>query len=647
MDVKRIFKTPLFWVLAVIVGDADGVLLRRQRRLHDDRPPPQAEKLINDEQGRDGGRRPTEQRPEPRPEAGPDLQRLGVRRQGRHQGPGRLRRRPRPSSSSTLLNDAHAAGGLQRRDRGARRLLDDPAQLLPARSSSLGLFLFLMNQMQGGGSRVMQFGKSKAKLVTKDMPEDDVRRRRRRRRGGRGAQRDQGVPRRSPRSSRPSAPRSPRACCSTARPAPARPCWPAPSPARPACRSTRSPAPTSSRCSSASAPPASATCSSRPRRTPRRSSSSTRSTPSAATAAPAWAAATTSASRPSTSCSSRWTASTSSGGVILIAATNRPDILDPALLRPGRFDRQIAVDAPDLQRPPPDPPGARARASRWRRTSTCSPSPAARPGFTGADLANVLNEAALLTARSDKKLIDDDALDEAIDRVIAGPQKRTRMMSDKEKQDHRLPRGRPRPGRRGAARHRPGAQGDDPAARPRPRLHDGAARPRTSTPRPATRCSTSWPTCWAAAPPRRWSSTTRPPVPRNDIEKATAHGPRDGHQYGMTERLGAIKLGQEQRRGLPRPRHGPPARLLRGGRRRSSTRRSASSSTTAHDEAWRRSSTRTATSSTRLVLELLEKETLDKAEVAEIFEPRPQAPGASGLDWLVQRARAVADRRRC
>ena len=90
------------------------------------------------------------------------------------------------------------------------------------------------------------------------------------------------------------------------------------------------------------------------------------------------------------------------GGVILIAATNRPDILDPALLRPGRFDRQIAVDAPDLQRPPPDPRRCTPRASRWRRTSTCWPSPAVRPGFTGADLANVLNEAALLTARTQR-----------------------------------------------------------------------------------------------------------------------------------------------------------------------------------------------------------------------------------------------------
>ncbi|NUW11475.1 AAA family ATPase, partial [Streptomyces sp. CAI-21] len=120
------------------------------------------------------------------------------------------------------------------------------------------------------------------------------------------------------------------------------------------------------------------------------------------------------------------------GGVILIAATNRPDILDPALLRPGRFDRQIAVDRPDMQgrleilkvhvKGKPVAPDVDLSAVA-RRT----------PGFTGADLANVLNEAALLTARSDQKLIDNHMLDEAIDRVVAGPQKRTRIMSDKEK----------------------------------------------------------------------------------------------------------------------------------------------------------------------------------------------------------------------
>ena len=121
------------------------------------------------------------------------------------------------------------------------------------------------------------------------------------------------------------------------------------------------------------------------------------------------------------------------GGVILIAATNRPDVLDPALLRPGRFDRQIQVDAPDLYGPPPDPPGPLPRQADGRRTSTCSGVARRTPGFTGADLANVLNEAALLTARQNQKLITNDALDEAIDRVIAGPQRRTRLMSEKEK----------------------------------------------------------------------------------------------------------------------------------------------------------------------------------------------------------------------
>ena len=118
--------------------------------------------------------------------------------------------------------------------------------------------------------------------------------------------------------------------------------------------------------------------------------------------------------------------------VILIAATNRPDVLDPALLRPGRFDRQVSVEAPDMA----------GRAAILKVHAKGKPLTddvdldlvAKRtPGFTGADLANVLNEAALLTARSNAHLIDNRALDEAIDRVIAGPQKRTRVMRDHEK----------------------------------------------------------------------------------------------------------------------------------------------------------------------------------------------------------------------
>ena len=118
--------------------------------------------------------------------------------------------------------------------------------------------------------------------------------------------------------------------------------------------------------------------------------------------------------------------------VILIAATNRPDILDPALLRPGRFDRQIGVTAPDLL----------GREQILKVHSKGKPiaddvdlSVIARrtPGFTGADLANVLNEAALLTARQNQKQITAATLDEAIDRVIGGPQKKSRLMQDRER----------------------------------------------------------------------------------------------------------------------------------------------------------------------------------------------------------------------
>jgi cell division protease FtsH len=120
------------------------------------------------------------------------------------------------------------------------------------------------------------------------------------------------------------------------------------------------------------------------------------------------------------------------GGVILIAATNRPDILDPALLRPGRFDRQIAVDAPDME-------GRKAILRVHAKGKPFAPDvdldAVARrtPGFSGADLANVINEAALLTARNDKRAITNEFLEESIDRVVAGPERRTRAMSDKEK----------------------------------------------------------------------------------------------------------------------------------------------------------------------------------------------------------------------
>jgi cell division protease FtsH len=120
-------------------------------------------------------------------------------------------------------------------------------------------------------------------------------------------------------------------------------------------------------------------------------------------------------------------------GVILIAATNRPDILDPALLRPGRFDRQIVVDQPDLEgrraildvHAKGKPLGDDVRLEVLARRT---------PGFTGADLATLMNAAALLTARRDGTIITMRAMEDSIDRVLAGPERRTRVMSEREKQ---------------------------------------------------------------------------------------------------------------------------------------------------------------------------------------------------------------------
>jgi cell division protease FtsH len=118
--------------------------------------------------------------------------------------------------------------------------------------------------------------------------------------------------------------------------------------------------------------------------------------------------------------------------IILIAATNRPDILDPALLRPGRFDRQIVVDRPDRN-------GRKkilevhARGKPLAREIDLDTLAAGTPGFTGADLSNLINEAALLAARRGKKMIQQEELEEGIMRVIAGPEKKARLLSEKER----------------------------------------------------------------------------------------------------------------------------------------------------------------------------------------------------------------------
>src|SRR5437773_5870355 len=119
-------------------------------------------------------------------------------------------------------------------------------------------------------------------------------------------------------------------------------------------------------------------------------------------------------------------------GVILVAATNRPDILDPALLRPGRFDRQIVVDRPDLE-------GRRAilnvhaKGKPLAKEVDLDVMARRTPGFTGADLANLMNEATLLAARKGRDMVSNRDLDEAVDRVVAGPERKSRIISEQEK----------------------------------------------------------------------------------------------------------------------------------------------------------------------------------------------------------------------
>ncbi|HSK55704.1 MAG TPA: ATP-dependent zinc metalloprotease FtsH [Jiangellales bacterium] len=309
--------------------------------------------------------------------------------------------------------------------------------------------------------------------------------------------------------------------------------------------------------------------------------------------------------------------------IILIAATNRPDILDPALLRPGRFDRQISVEPPDLDgrfkilqvhsRGKPLAEGVDLMAVA-RRT----------PGFTGADLANVLNEAALLTARTSARLIDNAALDEAIDRVVAGPQKRSRLMNDKEKRITAYHEG-------GHALVAAAMHHTDPVHKvtilPRGRaLGYTMVLPeedKYSTTRNEMLDQLAYMLGGRAAEELVFHDPTTGAA--NDIDKATNVARRMVTQYGMTERLGAVKFGTDR---------GEPFLGRDMGHERDYSESVAAQVDdevrklidTAHQEAF------DALVDNRevldhLVTELLEKETLDKEAVARIFEPvRKRAP---------------------
>jgi len=310
------------------------------------------------------------------------------------------------------------------------------------------------------------------------------------------------------------------------------------------------------------------------------------------------------------------------GGVILIAATNRPDVLDPALLRPGRFDRQISVEAPDLagrtqiltvhSRGKPIAEGVDL-GSVAKRT----------PGFSGADLANVLNEAALLTARSNKLMIDNFSLDEAIDRVIAGPQKRSRLMSEHEKLVTAYHEG-------GHALVAAALPGSDPVHKitilPRGRaLGYTMVLPdedKYSQTRSELLDKLAYMLGGRAAEELVFHNPTT--GAGNDIEKATGLARAMVTQYGMTERIGAVKLGEENSQpflgrdiGHARNYSEEIAALVD----REINKLIGSAHQEAYDILVENRDVLDA-----LVLELLEKETLDKAQVAEVFEALRRTP---------------------
>ena len=308
--------------------------------------------------------------------------------------------------------------------------------------------------------------------------------------------------------------------------------------------------------------------------------------------------------------------------IILIAATNRPDILDPALLRPGRFDRQIAVEAPDLKgreailkvhaqgKPLTEQVDLRQIAKRT-------------PGFTGADLANVLNEAALLTARSNMQFIDERAIDEAIDRVIAGPQKRTRVMNDHDKAvtayheaGHALA---------AAALHY-----TDPVTKvtilPRGRALGYTMVMPTEDRFNKTRNQLLDDLVYGMGGRVAEEIVFRDPStgPANDIQQATKTARAMVTDYGMSDRIGMVKLGDADTEAFghgsgegPRAFSDETAAIIDEEVRRLLD--------NAMREAWRILSENRGVLDT-LASRLLEEETLDEAQLAEIFKDVVKAP---------------------
>lgn len=308
--------------------------------------------------------------------------------------------------------------------------------------------------------------------------------------------------------------------------------------------------------------------------------------------------------------------------IILIAATNRPDILDPALLRPGRFDRQIAVEAPDLKgreailkvhaqgKPLTEQVDLRQIAKRT-------------PGFTGADLANVLNEAALLTARSNMQFIDERAIDEAIDRVIAGPQKRTRVMNDHDKAVTAYHEA-------GHALAAAALNYTDPVTKvtilPRGRALGYTMVMPTEDRFNKTRNQLLDDLVYGMGGRVAEEIVFRDPStgPANDIQQATKTARAMVTDYGMSDRIGMVKLGDADTEAFghgsgegPRAFSDETAAIIDEEVRRLLD--------NAMREAWRILSENRGVLDT-LASRLLDEETLDEAQLAEIFKDVVKAP---------------------
>lgn len=322
--------------------------------------------------------------------------------------------------------------------------------------------------------------------------------------------------------------------------------------------------------------------------------------------------------------------------VILIAATNRPDILDPALLRPGRFDRQIGVDAPDME-------GRKkilevhAKGKPMAKNVDLEVVARKTPGFTGADLANVLNEAALLTARSNAQLIDNRALDESIDRVIAGPQRRSRVMKDQEKLITAYHEG-------GHALAAAAMNFSDPVTKvtilPRGRALGYTMVLPLEDKYSVTRNELLDQLTYAMGGRVAEEIVFHDPTTgaSNDIEKATSIARKMVTEYGMSSTVGSVKLGAAS------------GEMFLGrdmGHQRDYSEQMAEHVDkeiralidNAHTEAWKvLNSNRKVLD--RLATELLEKETLDHNQLAEIFKDVKKLPLRK--QWLSSNERPVS-----